>query len=90
MENLQRTVYITTYDNPYDPQTEWRQWYMYDMLAGYSSCCYLDRVTYCSYQMTDEEYVAEIERGIDEIIRFNPTIYKKIVRYLPDETNVAI
>ena len=75
-----RAVFITTVDNPYDPVDQFKEWYMYDALAGYQTCGYLDRIARTSDQLSDEENVEEIERAIDEIIAYNPLIYKKIVR----------
>lgn len=77
---MARAVAITTIDNPYDPFDQFREWYMFDSLAGYGSCGYLDRIAHTSDALTDEENEQEIERAIDEIIMFNPTIYKKVVR----------
>lgn len=77
---MSRAVYITTNDNPYDPAEQFKEWYMYDSLAGYQTCGYLDRIARTSDQLSDEENAEEIERAIDEIIAYNPTIYKKIVK----------
>jgi len=62
---------ITTKDNPYDPFTQFDDWYMYDLDKGYSSCCYLARITNTTDQMTDQENSKEIERAIDEIIKYD-------------------
>ena len=79
---MSRAVFITTNDNPYDPVDQFKEWYMYDSLAGYGTCGYLSRIAHTSDQLSEEENVEEIERAIDEIIAFNPTIYKKIIRYV--------
>jgi len=71
---------LTTIDNPYDPFEQFDAWYMYDMEKGYSTCSYLDRIARTSNQLSDEENEKEIERAIDEIIRFDfQNIYKKVV-----------
>jgi hypothetical protein len=70
---------LTTVDNPYDPFEQFDQWYMYDMDKGHSSCCYLDRIAKTSDQLSEEENDKEIERAIDEIIKFDfQNIYKKV------------
>lgn len=70
---------ITTKDNPYDPFTQFREWYNFDIDKGYYSCVYLDRIAHTSEQLSDEENARETERAIDEIIKYDfRNIYKKV------------
>ena len=71
---------ITTVDNPFDPFNQFDDWFRFDQDKGYNSCSYLARVAHTSDSLTDEENEAEIERAIDEIIFFNPEIYRKVRR----------
>lgn len=71
---------ITTVDNPFDPFDQFDDWFMYDTDKGYNSCSYLARIARTSDSLTDEENEAEIERAIDEIVFFNPEIYRKVKR----------
>lgn len=72
---------ITTNDNPYDPFEQFTQWMMFDEQKGYHTCAYLGRIARTSDQFTDEENNHEIERAIDEIIRYDfMNIYKKVKR----------
>ncbi len=72
-------VYLTTFDNPYDPRSDFDHWYMFDELKGYCSCGLLARIANISDSMTDEENEREKERAIDEIIRYDfENRYKKI------------
>lgn len=74
-------VMITTFDNPYDPFTNFNEWFMFDVEKGYYTCNYLARIVNMTDDMTEKEEEAEIERAIDEIILYNPlNIYKKIKR----------
>lgn len=71
---------LTTFDNPYDPFRQFDQWFLFDEEKGYHTCAYLGRVARTSEQMSDEENAAEIERAIDEIIKFDfRNVYKKAV-----------
>ena len=70
---------ITTTDNPYDPQGDFTQWYMWDVTNGYNTCAYLSRIAKTSEQLSDEENAIESERAIDEIIKYDfQNIYKKV------------
>ena len=70
---------ITTFDNPYDPQEEFSQWFIFDVTKGYNTCAYLSRIAKTSEQLSDEENERENERAIDEIIKYDfMNIYKKI------------
>lgn len=70
---------LTTVDNPFDPFDQFLSWFRYDQDKGYNSCSYLDRIARTSDQLSDEENEQEIERAIDEIIKYDPTnIYKKV------------
>lgn len=70
---------ITTTDNPYDPQSEFSQWFLYDTTNGYNTCAYLSRIAKNSEQLSDEENEIENERAIDEIIKLDfMNIYKKV------------
>lgn len=71
---------LTTIDNPYNPKTEFIQWFLFDVEKGYNSCAYLSRIARTSDQLSDEENQEEIERAIDEIIRLDIFgIYKKVL-----------
>ena len=70
---------ITTIDNPYDPFDDFNSWFMFDIEKGYNSCGYLGRIAKTSEQLSDEENNFEVERAIDEIIKYDfRNIYKKI------------
>lgn len=72
-------VMLTTEDNPYNPLTDFDDWYAYDTQHGYHTCSYLARIAMTSEDLTDEENDAEINRAIDEILAFNLTgNYKKV------------
>ena len=72
---------LTTVDNPYDPIDDFVNWYMFDVEKGYNSCSYLARIAKTSEQFTDLENEEEIERAIDEIIKYDfMNMYVKIKR----------
>lgn len=70
---------LTTIDNPYNPFKQFDLWYLYDISKGYNSSAYLARIARTSDQFTDEENNKEVERAIDEIIKYDFTnLYKKV------------
>lgn len=72
---------LTTFDNPYDPFDQFAAWFQFDSDKGYNSCSYLDRIARTSEQLSEEENDREIERAIDEIIKYDfMNIYKKVKR----------
>ena len=81
MIEQEREVALTTYDNPFNPLEDFRNWYLYDMEKGYNTSAYLARIARSSDEFTDEENVSEIERAIDEILLYDfQGIYQKIVK----------
>lgn len=68
---------LTTIDNPYNPFTQFDQWFMFDTEKGYDSCGYIGRIARSSDELTDEENMTEIERAIDEILKYDFTNMRK-------------
>lgn len=77
---------LTTFDNPYDPFDQFDAWYNFDLdrsrIHQTKDCCsFLARIARTSDQLTEEENDQEIERAIDEIIKYDfMNIYKKFTK----------
>ena len=72
---------LTTFDNPFDPFEQFASWFLFDTEKGYNSCSRLMRIANITDDMTQEEADIEIERAIDEIIKYDfMNIYKKVTR----------
>ena len=70
-------VMLTTVDNPFNPLTDWDDWYNYDESKGYCTSGYLARIAKTSNELGEEDEVIEV--AIDEIIELNPDgFYKKV------------
>ena len=75
---------LTTVDNPYDPFKQFDSWFLYDVEKGYNTCGYLARIAKTSPELSDEENNEEIERAIDEIIKYDFTnLYRKVRKNTP-------
>ena len=78
---MQDAYRLTTFDNPFDPFEQFTSWFLYDEEKGYHTCAYLGRIARTSDALTDEENELEIERAIDEIIKYDfRNVYKKVDR----------
>ena len=76
---MNEQVLLTTIDNPFDPFEQFDSWFLFDVEKGYNSCDYLGRIAKTSEQLSDDENNKEIERAIDEIIKYDFTnTFKKV------------
>ena len=72
---------LTTIDNPFDPFEEFTSWFLFDVEKGYNTCSRLARIANISDELSEKEVDKEIERAIDEIIKYDfMNIYKKVKR----------
>lgn len=78
---MQSRCMLTTFDNPYNPLEQFTSWFLFDTEKGYNSCSYLGRIARTSDQLSEEENDLEVERAIDEIVKYDfRNIYKKVTR----------
>ncbi len=72
---------LTTIDNPWNPFTNYEEWYEYDRQQGYDTPGYLARIADVSLDLSDADYDRNIEEAIDEIVKLNINgMYRKAVR----------
>ena len=72
---------LTTVDNPFNPFEQFTSWWMFDIEKGYNSCSRLMRIAKLSDDMSSKEEEDEIERAIDEIVKYDfLDVYKKVKR----------
>lgn len=72
---------LTTVDNPYDPFTQYGDWYNYDTQQGYNTVNFLARIAKTSINLSDADFEQAIEDAIDEIVSENVRgIYKKVAK----------
>lgn len=64
---------LSTSDNPYNPFTQFREWFSYDEGKGYCSSEYLARVMEDTTDMTEEERILATNMAIEEILQYNLT-----------------
>lgn len=81
---------LTTFDNPFNPFEDFRSWFLFDIEKGYYTCSYLARIAEFTDDMTELERNAEVERAIDEIIKYDfMNMYKKIVKENENSSEIS-
>lgn len=70
------TTMLTTRDNPFNPFTQFDEWYRYDEFYGHHSCGMLARFAFTSDELTEEENDEIINEAIDEICNFDGNFIK--------------
>lgn len=69
---------LTTYDNPYNPFTEFDRWFKEDMILGHDCCGTLARFAASSDILSDSVNEKDTQLAMDQIIEMDPTIYRKV------------
>lgn len=70
---------LTTVDNPFDPSTQFDEWYQFDESHGYHSTGLLARIVRTSEELSEADQDQAIEDGIEEIVRENVLgLYRKV------------
>lgn len=62
---------LTTFDNPFNPFTQFEEWFTWDVAAGYRTSEFLARIVIDSPELSDADQRQAIEDAIDEIVREN-------------------
>ena len=78
---------LTTVDNPFDPFTEFKPWYSFDLAAGYHTLALLGRIINTSHELSDTDELLANERAIDEILRENVSgMHRRVTREVQTQT----
>jgi hypothetical protein len=79
---------LTTIDNPWNPFTNYDEWYQFDHTHGYDTPGYLARIVKTSFDLSDADQEQAVEDAIDEIVRLNILgIYKKVLNTTEEQQN---
>lgn len=62
---------LTTVDNPWNPFTNYDEWYEFDHSMGYDTPGLLGRIAKVSIDLSDADFELAIEQAIDEICELN-------------------
>lgn len=67
-----KQLWLTTIDNPFNPFTQFKEWYRFDLENGYHSSERLARIALVSDNLSKAEQQEEIERAMKRIIEIDP------------------
>lgn len=71
---------LTTVDNPFNPFTDFGEWYAYDTKLGHDTSGILARVLITSDELSDADQEAAYHAAVDEIVEENPLgIHRKFM-----------
>lgn len=70
---------VTTLDNPFNPFTQFDEWFAFDEAKGYHTCAYLARIVATSNELSPMDESLAITEAVNEIVRMNTLgIYRKV------------
>ena len=72
---------LTTVDNPFNPFTQFDEWYAYDTRLGYGTLALLGRITFSSDEISEPDQVLATTQAMDEIVAENVSgMWRKVSR----------
>lgn len=79
---------LTTVDNPWNPYTNYDEWFAWDQAAGYNTPGYLARIAVVSGNLSESDMNLAISNAIDEIVSINVNgLYRRVNN--PNTSNVV-
>jgi hypothetical protein len=80
---------LTTVDNPFNPFTEFDEWYEYDVSLGYNTAAFLGRIARVSPDVSETDQALAIQNAIDEIVKENVSgMWRKVSKSFTDYPKV--
>ena len=73
---MEKDSMLTTFDNPFNPFTEFDRWWKEDLLLGHDCCGLLANESNVSDVANDEVNDKAIIEAMERIVKREPMIYK--------------
>ena len=73
---MEKDSMLTTFDNPFNPFTEFDRWWKEDLLLGHNCCGLLANESNVSDVSRDEVNDKAIIEAMERIVKREPMIYK--------------
>lgn len=78
-----KELMLSTFDNPFNPFTQFDEWYAFDSHKGYYCLERVARVLRTSDELSEADQVVAYNTAVMETVRVNETgMYKKVVNPL--------
>lgn len=68
---MEKQFMLTTFDNPYNPFVDFKEWYMYDCEKFHNTSSRIARIANVNNEMTEKEVLEEQNRAIDLILKYD-------------------
>lgn len=82
-----KELMLQTVDNPYDPFTQFDEWYHFDTEEKqHYTYQYLDRIVELSPNMTPLERENAYDKAMKEIVSYNPELYRLVSKDVETDT----
>lgn len=70
---------LTTFDNPFNPFENFRDWFVFDIEKGYKCCEIVDRISNVTNEMSSTEKILAQNDAIERFIAVDPlNLYTKV------------
>ena len=84
---MEKDSMLTTFDNPFNPFTEFDRWWKEDLLLGHNCCGLLANESNVSDVSSDEVNDKAIIEAMERIVKREPMVYKIV--YQSDSKKVS-
>lgn len=69
---------LTTFDNPFNPFTQWKEWFNFDFSHGHKTCEMLASFSNTNVYQSESEYESDKFSAMYSICDLLPEIYKVV------------
>lgn len=69
---MEKAMFVTTIDNPFDYFTQFDDWYRFDTDKGYNTCGLVARLAKVSQGLSEQDEIDAINRACETIVRLDP------------------
>ena len=63
---------LSTIDNPWNPFKNFDEWLQFDLSHSYNTLAYVARIAKTDSEMDDKTYSDQVNKAIDDILKYNP------------------